>query len=336
MALAAIAAMTGSGTINELNHRLAECMAELARALAGEPTSRSGDTWRFRGKGSLAVVVSGRKRGAWHDHEAGLGGDPLGLVAHLHGTSMREALAWSLAWLGDAPRSTTTGAPPRPGVPREALREVAAEDDARKQWSAETARTIWRDAVEAAGTLAERYLAARGLRLPADAPLRFHPAAWRNRAFGPPAPAMIGLMTEPETAAPCGVHVTYLRPDGSGKAEGGRPKVMFGAVGVIRLVPDDEVTLGLGLAEGIETALAVMQRAGWSPVWAATSAGAMARFPVLAGIEALTLFADADGPGLDAARGCAGRWAAAGREAQLLVPPKGDWNDALPAREGAA
>ena len=38
------------------------------------------------------------------------------------------------------------------------------------------------------------------------------------------------------------------------------------------------MTAGLGLAEGIETALAVMQRAGWSPVWAATSAGAMDRF----------------------------------------------------------
>jgi len=44
------------------------------------------------------------------------------------------------------------------------------------------------------------------------------------------------------------------------------------------VVPDEGVTAGLGLAEGIETALAVMQRAGWSPVWAATSAGAMDRF----------------------------------------------------------
>jgi hypothetical protein len=81
---------------------------------------------------------------------------------------------------------------------------------------------------------------------------------------------------------------------------------MLGGAGVIRLVPEEDVATGLGLAEGIETALAVMQRAGWSPVWAANSAGAMDRFPVLPGIESLTIFADADGAGIKAARGCCG------------------------------
>ena len=47
---------------------------------------------------------------------------------------------------------------------------------------------------------------------------------------------------------------------------------------------------------------------------------------MLPGIEALTLFADPDGAGLEAAERCAARWAAAGREARICKPPAGDFN----------
>jgi putative DNA primase/helicase len=145
---------------------------------------------------------------------------------------------------------------------------------------------------------------------------------------------MLALMTDPVSGAACGVHRTFLAIDGSGKAPpgpNGEPaKMMLGRAGVVRLVPDEDVTMGLGIAEGIETALAVMQGFGWRPVWAAASAGAVRAFPVLPGIECLTVFADADGPGLQAARACCRRWADAGREARMLAPPAGDWNDALP------
>ena len=175
----------------------------------------------------------------------------------------------------------------------------------------------------AVGTPAEAYLASRGLVLPSDAPLRFHPSCPR----GPERlPALVALMTDPATAEPCGVHRTFLRGDGNGKAEG-QAKMMAGNAGVIRLVPDEDVTLGLGIAEGIETALAVMQRTGWRPVWAATSAGAMRRFPVLPGIEALTIFADTGEAGIGAATECAERWTAAEREARILAPPRDDWDD---------
>jgi hypothetical protein len=81
----------------------------------------------------------------------------------------------------------------------------------------------------------------------------------------------------------------------------------------IKLCPDDEVTLGLGLVEGIETGLAVISL-GWRPIWAAGSAGGMAQFPVLSGIEELTIFADNDknGVGQRAAKQCAERWRDAG------------------------
>jgi hypothetical protein len=189
------------------------------------------------------------------------------------------------------------------------------------------ARKMWREALPAAGTLVETYLASRGIELEPGAPIRFHPRCWRNRDCGPPGPAMVSLMTAAETGEPCGAHVTYLRPDGSGKADGDRPKIMLGAAGVIRLVPDEEVTLGLGIAEGIETSLSVMQRFGWRPVWAACSASGIHAFPVLAGLNALTVFPDQDSAGLNAAESCAARWQEAGREAQIIAPPAGDFND---------
>jgi putative DNA primase/helicase len=320
--------MTARPAMPAVGVLLAERMPDLARDLAGDPSHRGRETWRFRSRGSLAVVVAGQKRGSWFDHEAGAGGDALALVAHLRREPMRAAYAWALAWL-DIGGGALAPATPRAAVAApEAPREASGTGD--------LARSLWREAVPAAGSLVESYLASRGLRLEPDAPIRFHPRAWRNRNFGPPGPAMVALMTDPASNNPCGAHITYLRPDGAGKADGERARIMLGGTGVVRLVPDEDVVAGLAIAEGIETTLAVMQRTGWRPVWAATSAGAIARFPVLTGIEALTVFADADGAGIGAARECCRRWAAVGREARILAPPAGDWDDALPHTGRAA
>ena len=94
---------------------------------------------------------------------------------------------------------------------------------------------------------------------------------------------------------------------------------MLGKAGVIRLSPDDEVTQGLGICEGIEDGLGVLL-AGFAPVWAATSCWAIAQFPVVSGIECLTIFHDDDDPGIAAAHQCARRWAVAKREVRLSNP----------------
>jgi hypothetical protein len=126
--------------------------------------------------------------------------------------------------------------------------------------------------------------------------------------------ALVALMTDAVTNAPTGVHRIFLDDTGA-KLE----RRMLGRQGVVRLTPDKDVTYGLGIAEGIETALAILAD-GFAPVWAATSAAGIARFPVLAGLDALTVFADPDQTGLSAARACAERWNAAGKEAEVLPP----------------
>jgi hypothetical protein len=304
---------------------LAQRIEDLAELLVGEaPTYRSRTAIRFYPRGGLAVTVAGRERGLWCSHgDGGIGGDALDLVRHLRRCSTADALTWARDWLGHPEHH---GAPERrPAAP--APRPVEPD-------STDAARRLWTEAQPAAGTPAEAYLASRGLSLPPDAPLRFHAACRRGAET---LPAMISLMTDPVTAEPCGVHRTFLRPDGRGKADG-QAKMMLGRAGIIRLIPDDEVTLGLGIAEGIETSLAIMQRAGWSPVWACGSAGAIAKFPVVAGIETLTIFPDLDdkGAGIAAARQCAERWQTDGKEVAIAKPPHGrDWHDALTAREVA-
>ncbi len=94
----------------------------------------------------------------------------------------------------------------------------------------------------------------------------------------------------------------------------------------VKLIDDAEVTIGLGIAEGIENALTALC-AGWSPVWAAGCKGGLAKFPVLAGIDALTVFSDPEPGGVEAARACARRWQNAGHEGTVVIPPGSDWND---------
>src|SRR5690348_2772399 len=147
-------------------------------------------------------------------------------------------------------------------------------------------------------------------------------------------PAMIALMSDPETGDPRGIHRTLLRPDGGGKIS----KMMLGPAGVIRLC--ERITNGLGIAEGIETALAIAQRVGWGPVWATGATGGIASFPVLP-MTTLNIFCDHDenGAGQKAALKCAERWRDAARttweekrhlvEVFVHLPREGkDWDEA--------
>ena len=106
---------------------------------------------------------------------------------------------------------------------------------------------------------------------------------------------------------------------------------MFGSAGVVMLSPSEEVTYGLGIAEGMENGVAIITIAGWRPVWAAMSAGAIRHFPILSGIESLTIFADPEDVGMNAARACGERYADAGRDVTILSPPdtRRDWNDVM-------
>ncbi len=309
-----------SDEIGDLARRLNENAEAVTVALLGDPTIRGRIDLRFGRKGSLAVVVHGDRRGLWRDHSADQGGDMLKLIRRELGGDWRAACEWARRFLGD-PSSW------RP------VRAAPVVRDVPLRWS-ERAESIWRSADPLLGTLADRYLENRlGESWPsiretvaeADA-LRFMPAR------GERAPSMVARVTDAKTKEPLTLHFTRLAPDGS-KVQDGRPaKLLLSGHakigGVVRLVADANVTTGLGIAEGIETALAVLG-SGWSPMWACVDAGNVSAFPVLSGIEALTVFADHDEAGLRAANAVAKRWRDAGRDAAIAAPPtvSSDWCD---------
>jgi Toprim domain len=107
--------------------------------------------------------------------------------------------------------------------------------------------------------------------------------------------------------------------------------MMLGPVaGAAIKIDTDDVEHGLIIGEGFETCLAA-RSLGFQPVWALGSAGSIGAFPVLAGIDAVTILRESDKKGTNAvaAQACARRWIAAGREAFMVNPPQGDMNDLM-------
>jgi putative DNA primase/helicase len=183
-------------------------------------------------------------------------------------------------------------------------------------------KAIWRETVDSIGSPAEVYLLGRLGRLECDlTDLRYHPRCPRGQER---LPALVALMRDAVTNEPTGIHRTFIKPDGNGKTDLQPARMMLGrSIGsVVKLSCDEDVTLGLGLSEGIEDGLAIIN-AGWGPVWACLSAHGMAAIPLLRGIEALTAFCDADSPGRKAAAAVVQRWHEAGLEAVIAEPPVG-------------
>jgi hypothetical protein len=216
--------------------------------------------------------------------------------------------------------------------PLEPIRSAPAKSEQPAEWSA-TAEGIWRRTQPLGGSLGETYLLYRGCILPpADGDLRFLAPTDRHP------PTLCARVTNAETNAPQTLHFTRLASDGRGKAGGDCDKLLLSGHrkrgGVVRLWPNEAVTCGLAIAEGIESALAAAHL--HTPVWAAIDASNLAQFPVLPGVDALTIFADHDNIGIIAAKACARRWHAAGREVRIRAPRVFGTDAADVAREVAS
>jgi putative DNA primase/helicase len=211
------------------------------------------------------------------------------------------------------PPTAAANAPERPS---QAQREAWA----RKQWE----RTL-----PAAGTIVETYLASRGLGSVAPPALRFMPAL-RHHETAHLGPAMLAAVRDVAGTIRA-VHRTWLRSDGSGKADVEPPRKTLGNPGgcAVRLAVADDA---LVVAEGIETALA----AGLLfdlPAWACLSAGGLEAVALPTSVCRVLVAADHDlsGTGQRAAQALAQRLAAEGRRVRISTPdrPGDDFNDVL-------
>lgn len=185
------------------------------------------------------------------------------------------------------------------------------------------------------GDEAARYLLGRGLALP-DLPesIRTHPGL-QYQDGGTVAgtfPAMLATVTGP-TGKAVSIHRTYLQ-DGRKAPVPAAKKLMQGlplAGAAIRLTP---VSRSLGIAEGVETALAASELFE-VPVWSCISASGIESFEPPQGVEHVIIFADHDAnfAGQAAAYRAAHRLALKGYEVEVCIPPTvGDWLDELNRR----
>ncbi len=94
--------------------------------------------------------------------------------------------------------------------------------------------------------------------------------------------------------------------------------------GAIKLTSDENVTIALGIGEGIESALSLRVLPEWSgsPVWSLLSKNGVREFPVMTAVETLMIAVDHDEQrdGQKAATAATVRWNTAGREVLLAWP----------------
>jgi Toprim domain len=311
---------------------------ELARrgiALRGR-VDRCGPCPRCGGTDRFSINT---KKQVWNCRGYG-GGDVIALVEHLDGVGFLDAIA-HLA--GAEPSSIVSNIRKQPG-PVVKQRDEAAERQQRKPVeetpanNREPALRLWRQAFEPRGTLVEAYLRNRRLELPGEAAneaIRFHP----DCPFGPGSsarPAMVCLVRNIVSNEPQGLQRTALAPDGTAiKRDGKTFRMSLGMIagGAIKLGPDEDVTQGLCIGEGVETCLAARQM-GLRPVWSAVSTGGVKNFPVLPAIDGLHIFKENDLNGVSAkdVEACARRWYGAGHDVIIVEPDTAkDLNDELQA-----
>lgn len=261
----------------------------------------------------------------------GKSGDVIALIQHLDGVGYLDAIA-HLA--GPAPQRTDCSIRKQPDRAFKQC-EDRPPGDTRPRGLA-----LWQESIDPRGTLVERYLKSRALELPDEAALeaiRFHPDC--SFEYGERFPAMICLVRNIVTNEPQAIHRTALAADGTAiKRDGKTFRKSLGAIagGAIKIDPDEDVTQGLCIGEGVETCLAGRQM-GLRPIWSIVNTGGIGKFPILSSLDGLRILKenDANGASGKAADECARRWYYAGREVIINKPDIGkDLNDELRERVG--
>jgi hypothetical protein len=229
------------------------------------------------------------------------GGGAISLVMLLDGCGFRDAVE---TLIGE--RSAPVNFPKL----RKLDAGVQSADHDRRQHS--KAAWLWSRRKPITGTIAEVYLRqARKITCRLPPTLGFLPSRRPDQhpamiaAFGFCDEVEPGVLVAPRDVQ--AVHLTLLKPDGSGKAEVEPNKIMIGSPGCspIVLAPPNDL-LGLAICEGVEDALTAHEATGLG-AWAAGSAGRMAALADVIPdyIEALTVYAHGDKAGQHGARALA-------------------------------
>lgn len=318
--------MSADISIRTIRSMLQQRASELAAKLAPGGFERGGiyeapnPTRADKKTGSFKIYTRGDVAGKWVDYagvsapfaEGGDRGDIIDLIAYTRcSRDRKKAIAWAKDFLGLA----TLPQAERDRLEKLAhaakLRAAASEKNATEQKMRRACDLFMSARIGLAGTPAETYLLhSRGIEL-MEIPylntgdIRFHPGLeyYQGALFedvggrrvktrpGPSFPAIV-LGFRNKVGAVTGAHITYLRPDGEGKAEVDKPKIMYGVIAdsVVRVShgqggfsPEQIRHLALPelpdelcdtiIAEGLEDSLTLAAAAPEARVWMAGSLG---------------------------------------------------------------
>ena len=319
--------MTGSAS--ELARRLGEHAEAVCREYLFNG-HRSGNHWivgdvrNTRGRSMHVRLKSNAKgpAGKWVDEQNGEHGDLLDLIRESCGlTEFRDVADEARRFLA-LPR-------PEPGNPGEKFQPAAARG------TPDAARRLFAMSQAIAGTLAERYLAGRGILLGSrERALRFHPGCYyRDLRTGETLtlPALIAAVTSLDGHI-SGLQRTWLDPAGTGKAQLADPRRslghLLGNAIWLGLHPSTPVPV-MAAGEGFETMASLRTAMPALPVAAATSANHLAGLSFPPGCRRLYIAADADAAGRHGIERLSQRAGEAGIVSMVLRPQLGDFNDDL-------
>ncbi|MCB9980756.1 MAG: toprim domain-containing protein [Rhodospirillales bacterium] len=195
-----------------------------------------------------------------------------------------------------------------------------------KDWWQRILRECWK----APGTVVEAYLHSRGYHGPIPESLRYHPSLYykdTKQYF----PAMVAPIIHYPTKRTIGIHRTYLKPDGSGKADVKPAKKILGQCMTGGVFLADPANI-MAVAEGIETALSYQALTG-TPTVAALSCGGMRKLilPSKPMAQVVYVAADNDTHGKKSAKAAVDRFLRERRTVSMAVAgyEGEDFNDVL-------
>jgi putative DNA primase/helicase len=195
----------------------------------------------------------------------------------------------------------------------------------------EYANKIWSESRPAQGTLVEAYLRSRGYTGKIPDSIRYYPSL-KHTPSGNYFPAMIAAVTLFPSYEIVAIHRTYLKSDGTVKADVEPNKMMIGRAKGGAVMFGEREGMLLHVAEGIETALSIFLATGL-PTLAALSASNMSNIclPSVQDVPFLFIDADNDEAGIKAAIKLGDREDAVGRTVMVAITDTADsdFNDLL-------
>ncbi|MFL5281397.1 MAG: toprim domain-containing protein [Rhodopila sp.] len=329
----------------ELRALANERCEEIVTVYLGPPLKRSRRELRWGdGTGSFCLVISGRKRGSWYDHDGSGGGGMLEFLRQQNGGDWSRAIdaaihhtgyhppSWNDNGLSDAQIRALVESARRRAEER-ARAQAKAQAKTQNQGAGAYAARIYKESGPATGTLGERYIQDvrfGGHDLPMPTELRFHPAIWCGETQSKHPALIVACGLNGRLAR---IQAILLDPVTAKKAAVKSAKLTFGAnaghvPGSFGPWNTGELQLQL-LVEGPEDAIVLNAVTGWR-VDASLGAGSLHKPRYPAGTR-LVIVGDNGETGHTQARRAAAVHRANGCDVTVIFPPEGlkDANDVL-------